>query len=83
MLKDQDAALRLLRRYQWMFRFSLTMLAIGLLVTASGIVAAIVGKDATLAFFGVFIMSWSGLNAYKFVSSTVRILDRGGHWTQV
>jgi hypothetical protein len=66
---------RTLARYRLIFRTSLVMLAIGLLGSAAGLLGVIAGADPVPLFTSVLIADLAALNAYKAVTSTVKILD--------
>ncbi len=75
MLTDQTARLRALQRYRLMFKTATVALAAGIVLTVIGIGAALTGHEATLLTAGLLLFSMSGLNAYKFVLSTSRLLE--------
>jgi hypothetical protein len=74
---DLSPQIRLLNRYRLMFRFSLTMVAIGAVVAAGGVLVwMVVGHPPAAVPWGLMTFSLGGLSAYKVVTSTVRVLSR-------
>jgi hypothetical protein len=65
---------RRLERYRLFFKASLGFVGLGVVMAVSGAVAAAAGEGGLMLSSGLLLVSLGGLNAYKVVVSTARIL---------
>ncbi len=72
---NRDRRRTTLRRYQWMFKVALSVIALGVLVSFTGVVTLPAGSDPALIAWGMLLASLSTLTAYKILLSTVRLLE--------
>lgn len=63
------------RRYRLIFRVSALLFCVGILSTTVGVLVGFVSADWVMFGGGMLLMSMSGLNAYRAVTSTVKILE--------
>ena len=75
MVLGQADRYRSLERYRVFFRITGAVFALGLLMFLSGVVRAFVTSETTLAATGLLLVALSGLNGYKVVHSTMRIIE--------
>lgn len=75
MTLDITARRRAVRRYRLIFRTSAMIGAFGLLLTVLGLVAALVATGSMYWSYGLLLASLSGLNAYKALTATVKIIE--------
>lgn len=65
---------RRLARYRLFFKTSLGFAGLGVVMAGFGAVAAAAGQGGLMLSSGLLLVSLGGLNAYKVVVSTARIL---------
>jgi len=63
------------RRYRVIFKTSAAAFIAGLLLAAFGVIGAVAAETTTLMGVGLLLASMGGLNAYKAVLSTMKILE--------
>jgi hypothetical protein len=66
---------RALARYRLIFRVSTGAALAGLLLTALSAITFVIAPDRALVASGLFLVSMGGLNAYKSVLSTMRLIE--------
>jgi len=72
---NRDRRRNTLRRYQWMFKMALGIIALGVVVSLTGVVTLPAGSNPAVIAWGMLLASLSALTAYKILLSTVRLLE--------
>ena len=75
---DQSQRLRALSRYRMLFRAMVATFAVSVVVAAIGLVGFFNGASATLFGAALLVAAMSGLNGYKMVLSTMKLIDEDG-----
>ena len=75
MVLDRAHRNRVLERYRVFFRITGAMAVVGALFTLFGLLWALNSSETLLLGFGLIVLALSGLNGYKVVHSTMRILE--------
>ena len=63
------------RNYRVMFKSALAFVALGVILTLIGMIAAAQNADVKWLCFGLFVFSIAGISAWLSVNSTVKIIE--------
>lgn len=72
---DEAGRMRALERYRLIFRLIVVTFAASLVMTGAGLIAAFNGASTTWFGLGLLLASISGLDGYKTVLSTMKLIE--------